>query len=85
MNYALQNMIITDEAAYLDDESVTRATLALLISNAAAKVKFKQINQVWEGDIPGITSGSPYHDAVYTLKNADVLKNNNGYQFFCCH
>ncbi|MCI9349233.1 MAG: S-layer homology domain-containing protein [Oscillibacter sp.] len=71
--YAIKAGIIPDKKTYVYDTPVTRATFATFISNALYEADLQQINEIPDGSIPDVTSGTPYRDAVFALKNAGVL------------
>lgn len=78
IDYAAQCNIISTAYAY--NESVSRTNFALFISNALPDDLLPQINDVVEGDIPDVSTGSPYYDALLALVNAGILGPTNSFQ-----
>jgi len=78
INYAMQCNIIDMEYAYNDP--VSRTNFALFISNALPDDLLPQINDIAEGDIPDVSSGSPYYDALLALANAGIIGPTNSFQ-----
>lgn len=73
VDYAVRNHIIQSEGAYDYESPVACSDFALFISRALPDDALQQVNDIKEGDIPGLSSGSPYRDAAAALKNAGVL------------
>lgn len=81
-DYARKNKIIDSSQQYAYDDPITRADFALLISNALPDSAMQEINDIWGCDIPDVSTGSPYMDAVNALANAGVLTSGNAFQIF---
>jgi hypothetical protein len=73
LDYARRNDIIQAETEYSYHEPITRAGFATIISNGLPDTALPQINEIEEGDIPDVSTGSPYLDALDALMNAGVL------------
>lgn len=82
VDYAQKNEIIDTAQKYAYDKPITRADFALLISNALPDSALQEINILGGMDIPDVSTGSPYMDAVNALANAGVLKVDNAFQIF---
>lgn len=78
VDYAMQCNIIDTEYAY--GEPVSRTNFALFMSNALPDDLLPQINEVPEGAIPDVSSGSPYYDALLALANAGIIGPTNSFQ-----
>ncbi|MCI9582172.1 MAG: S-layer homology domain-containing protein [Clostridium sp.] len=82
VDYAVRNHIIQSEGAYDYESPVTCSDFALFISRALPDDALPQVNDIKDGDIPGLSFGSPYHDATAALENAGVVQVNNSIQMF---
>lgn len=82
VDYAQKNEIIDAAQKYAYDDPITRADFALLISNALPDSALQKINEIWGCDIPDVSTGSPYMDAVNALASAGVLKVDNAFQIY---
>ena len=82
VDYAQKNEIIDTAQKYPYDDPITRADFALLISNALPDSALQEINEIWGCDIPDVSTGSPYMDAVNALASAGVLKVDNAFQIY---
>lgn len=82
VEYAQKNKIIDTSQKYAYDTPITRADFALLISNALPDSALQEINEIWGCDIPDVSTGSPYMDAVTALANAGILTPSNAFQIY---
>lgn len=82
VDYAKENEIIDSAQKYIYDDPITRADFALLISNALPDSALQEINEIWGYDIPDVSTGSPYMDAVNALAGAGVLSVDNAFQIY---
>ena len=82
VDYAQKNNIIESSQKYAYDDPITRAEFALLISNALPESALQEINEIWGCDIPDVSTGSPYMDAVNALANAGILTSSNAFQIY---
>lgn len=82
VEYAQKNRIIDSSKEYAYDDPITRAEFALLISNALPDSALEEINEIWGCDIPDVSTGSPYMDAVNALANAGILTSDNAFQIY---
>ena len=79
VDYAAGNGILDPERSYSYDSNITRADFALLISSALPDPALPAINDVRQGDIPGVSSGSPMDDALNALVDAGVVTSEDSY------
>lgn len=82
VDYAQKNEIIDTAQKYAYNDPITRADFALLISNALPDSALQEINEIGGCDIPDVSTGSPYMDAVNALTSAGVLKADNTFQIY---
>lgn len=82
VDYAQKNKIIDSSQKYNYDVPITRSDFALFISNALPDSALEKINEIWGCDIPDVSTGSPYMDAVNALANAGIFSSSNAFQLF---
>lgn len=82
VDYAQKNEITNAAQKYVYNDPITRADFALLISNALPDSALQEINEIWGCDIPDVSTGSPYMDAVNALARAGVLSVDNAFQIY---
>lgn len=80
VEYALKNEILVDGHNYDFEAPIERVDFALMICNALPEEALTQINEIWENDIPDLSTGVPYEDAVSALRSAGVLTPDNAMQ-----
>lgn len=80
VEYAVQNDILVNGHDYDFEAPIARVDFALMICNALPKAALTQINEIWANDIPDLSTGVPYEDAVAALRSAGVLTSDNAMQ-----
>lgn len=74
VNYALDNKLIDPKDAYNYEAPATRAAFARLIGRALPGAGFQTLNQIPDGAIPDVSSGSPFQDAMNALQKAGLVQ-----------
>ena len=80
VDYAIENGICS---AYPDyNVAISRASFAMILTNALPAEALQAKNTVEEDGIPDVPSNANYHDAVYRLYRAGVLSGTDSYGTF---